>query len=130
MMEQVSVFLEAMAIAFWLFIGIVAFAVVVMFFLDRFQTSDAIRRNYPVLGRFRGLFSTMGEFFRQYFFAMDREELPFNRAQREWVKHASMGKSSVIPFGSTRNISVVGTPLFVPSARRPNRRRARFNARS
>lgn len=114
-MENVSVFLEAMAIAFWLVIGVVALAVVVLFFLDRFQTVDAIRRNYPVLGRFRGLFSTMGEFFRQYFFAMDREELPFNRAQREWVKRAGQGKSSVTPFGSTRNISVVGTPLFVPS---------------
>jgi glutamate synthase domain-containing protein 2 len=46
----------------------------------------------PVIGRFRGLFSTLGEFFRQYFFAMDREELPFNRAQREWVKHAVRGR--------------------------------------
>lgn len=114
-MESVSVFLEAMAIAFWLVIGLAALAVAVLFILDRTQTSDAIRRNYPVLGRFRGLFSSLGEFFRQYFFAMDREELPFNRAQREWVKHAGKGKSSTLPFGSTRNISVVGTPLFVPS---------------
>lgn len=115
-MESVSVFLEAMAIVFWLVIGVVALAVVVLFFVDRAQTSDAIRHNYPVLGRFRALFSALGEFFRQYFFAMDREELPFNRAQREWVKHAGEGKSSVTPFGSTRNIAVVGTPLFVPSA--------------
>ena len=115
-MEQVSVFLEAMAIAFWLVIGVAALAAVVLFVLDRFQTSDAIRRNYPVLGRFRSLFSNLGEFFRQYFFAMDREELPFNRAQREWVNHASQGKGSTLPFGSTRNITVVGTPLFVPSA--------------
>lgn len=115
-MESVSLFLEAMAVLFWLVLGLAALAVVVMFVLDRMQTSDAIRRNYPVLGRFRGIFSTLGEFFRQYFFAMDREELPFNRAQREWVKHAGEGKSSTLPFGSTRNISVVGTPLFVPSA--------------
>ena len=115
-MESVSLFLEAMAVVFWLVIGFAALAVVVLFVLDRIQTSDAIRRNYPVLGRFRGLFSTLGEFFRQYFFAMDREELPFNRAQREWVKHSGEGKSSTLPFGSTRNISVVGTPLFMPSA--------------
>jgi hypothetical protein len=83
--------------------------------LDRSQKADAIRRNYPVIGRFRGLFSTLGEFFRQYFFAMDREELPFNRAQREWVKHASEGGSNTLPFGSTRNISVVGTPIFTPA---------------
>jgi glutamate synthase domain-containing protein 2 len=115
-MENVSLFLEAMAIAFWLVIGIAILAVIVLYIRDRSQRSDAIRHNYPVLGRFRGLFSALGEFFRQYFFAMDREELPFNRAQRDWVKHAGEGRSSTVPFGSTRNISVVGTPLFVPSA--------------
>jgi hypothetical protein len=108
-------YLEAMALAFWLVIGFAALAAVVVFVLDRSQKADAIRRNYPVIGRFRGLFSTLGEFFRQYFFAMDREELPFNRAQREWVKHASEGGSNTLPFGSTRNISVVGTPIFTPA---------------
>jgi hypothetical protein len=44
------------------------------------QTKHAIRRNYPVIGRFRHSFEAIGEFFRQYFFAMDREEMPFNRA--------------------------------------------------
>jgi glutamate synthase domain-containing protein 2 len=107
-------YLEAMALAFWLVIGAAAFVAVVIFVIDRSQKADAIRRNYPVIGRFRGLFSTLGEFFRQYFFAMDREELPFNRAQREWVKHASEGGSNTLPFGSTRNISVVGTPIFTP----------------
>ena len=80
--------------------------------IDRFQTGDAIRRNYPVLGRFRHLFATLGEFFRQYFFAMDHEELPFNRAQREWVKRASEGHGNTVAFGSTRNLNVVGTPIF------------------
>ena len=115
-MESVSVFLEAMAVLFWLVIGTGALVAVIVFVIDRRQKADAIRRNYPVIGRFRGLFSELGEFFRQYFFAMDREELPFNRAQREWVKHAAEGKSSTLPFGSTRNITVVGTPLFVPAA--------------
>jgi glutamate synthase domain-containing protein 2 len=107
-------YLEAMALAFWLVIGVICLVAVIIFVLDRMQTGDAIRRNYPVLGRFRGLFTTLGEFFRQYFFAMDREELPFNRAQRDWVAHASQGGSNTLPFGSTRNISVVGTPIFTP----------------
>jgi hypothetical protein len=111
-------YLEAMALAFWLVIGVAALVAVVVFVIDRSQKADAIRRNYPVIGRFRGLFSTLGEFFRQYFFAMDREELPFNRAQREWVKHASEGGSNTLPFGSTRNISVVGTPIFTPARSR------------
>lgn len=89
--------LEFLAVVFVGVIGMLLFAVVVLFGIDRFQTGDAIRRNYPVLGRFRNLFSTLGEFFRQYFFAMDREELPFNRAQREWVKRASEGHGNTIP---------------------------------
>ena len=46
------------------------------------RQKSAIKRNYPVVGHFRYFFEHIGEFFRQYFFAMDREELPFNRAQR------------------------------------------------
>ncbi|QBF33692.1 FMN-binding glutamate synthase family protein [Thalassococcus sp. S3] len=105
--------LEALAYAFVAVIGLVALIGVVLFAIDRTQKSDAIRRNYPVIGRFRHLFSELGEFFRQYFFAMDREELPFNRAQRDWVSRAAGGQSNTVAFGSTRNLSVVGTPIFV-----------------
>ncbi len=107
-------YLEALALAFWLFIGTACLIVLIIGVIDRTQTGDAIRRNYPVIGRFRGLFTELGEFFRQYFFAMDREELPFNRAQRDWVDHAAEGGSNTLAFGSTRNITVVGTPLFTP----------------
>lgn len=105
--------LQAMALAFVSVIGLLFLAAIVLFVADRFQTGDAIRRNYPVIGRFRKLFSTLGEFFRQYFFAMDREELPFNRAQREWVERASHGESNTVAFGSTRNLAVPGTPIFI-----------------
>ncbi|MEM9477945.1 MAG: FMN-binding glutamate synthase family protein [Pseudomonadota bacterium] len=105
-----------MAVVFTLTVGALAALAIVFFAIDRLQTHDAIRRNYPVLGRFRHLFSTLGEFFRQYFFAMDREELPFNRAQREWVNRASEGESNTVAFGSTRNLNVVGTPIFVNAA--------------
>lgn len=105
--------LQFLAVLLVVLIGIALLVVLILGILDRTQTSDAIRRNYPVLGRFRGLFSTLGEFFRQYFFAMDREELPFNRAQREWVKRSSEGHGNTVAFGSTRNTGIVGTPIFV-----------------
>lgn len=108
--------LNVLALAFLVVLGLAAALVVVFFVIDRLQTSDAIRRNYPVIGRFRGMFSTLGEFFRQYFFAMDREELPFNRAQRDWVERASENIGNTIAFGSTRNLSVSGTPIFVNAA--------------
>ena len=108
--------LNFLAVAFVFVVGLLAALAIVLFVIDRVQTHDAIRRNYPVLGRFRHIFTTLGEFFRQYFFAMDREELPFNRAQREWIKRAGEGKGNTIAFGSTRNLSVVGTPIFVNAA--------------
>ena len=101
---------------FILAIGALAATAVVFWVVDRFQTDDAIRRNYPLLGRFRGWFMELGEFFRQYFFAMDREEMPFNRAQRQWVDSASEAKGNTVAFGSTRNIGAVGTAIFVNSA--------------
>lgn len=108
--------LNLLGLLFVLLMAVIFIAIVLMYFSDKAQTRDAIRRNYPVLGRFRSLFSKLGEFFRQYFFAMDREEFPFNRAQRDWVNRASLGKDNTVAFGSTRNLDVVGTPIFVNSA--------------
>jgi glutamate synthase domain-containing protein 2 len=105
--------IEFLALGFVFLFGAMVLVGVLVFIVDRLQTQDAIRRNYPVVGRFRHLFSTMGEFFRQYFFAMDREEMPFNRAQREWVGRAAEGAGNTVAFGSTRNTTVPGTPIFV-----------------
>ncbi len=104
--------LQALALGFVFVIGVCVALLVAFFIIDRTQTGDAIRRNYPVIGRFRHLFTALGEFFRQYFFAMDREEMPFNRAQRDWVARAAKGDSNTIAFGSTRNLTDVGTPIF------------------
>ncbi|MEM9312063.1 MAG: FMN-binding glutamate synthase family protein, partial [Pseudomonadota bacterium] len=105
--------LELISDIFVLIVGFVALSFVILFFVDRFQTADTVRRNYPVIGRMRNILSELGEFFRQYFFAMDREEMPFNRAQREWVNEASTGESTNVAFGSTRSLEPVGTPIFV-----------------
>lgn len=94
-------------------LGLGLASVIVFFVIDITQKQDAVRRNYPVIGRFRHLFSSLGEFFRQYFFAMDREELPFNRAEREWVGRAAKGTGNTIAFGSTKNLDPAGTPIFV-----------------
>ena len=105
--------LGVLAVLFVAVIGLVALAAAVLFLLDISQNEDAIRKNYPVIGRFRYLFAKLGEFFRQYFFAMDREEMPFNRAEREWVYRSSEGVDNTVAFGSTRNLNPVGTAIFV-----------------
>ena len=74
---------------FLLALGIIVLVVIYFYIVDVNQNKHAIRRNYPVIGRFRYFFERQGEFFRQYFFAMDREEMPFNRAERSWVYKAA-----------------------------------------
>ncbi|MEE9272905.1 MAG: FMN-binding glutamate synthase family protein [Robiginitomaculum sp.] len=97
--------LNVFSVVFLGLLAIIAFTILVFFIVDISQTKDSVRRNYPVLGRFRGFFSQLGEFFRQYFFAMDREEMPFNRAEREWINVVSKTGSETTPFGSTRPLT-------------------------
>lgn len=116
MLDFVGQFLNLLLylFVFALTAGIVA--VCVMYVIDRTQTTHAIRRNYPVVGRFRYFFEELGEFFRQYFFAMDREEMPFNRAERAWAYRAAKGVDSTMAFGSTRDLHRPGTLIFVNCA--------------
>lgn len=108
--------LEIMATFFIVAVGFLILTLIFIFILDRFQTKQAIRRNYPLFGWFRYFFENFGIFFRQYFFAMDREEMPFNREQRSWSYRAAKNLSNTVPFGSTKPISDPGTVLFLNAA--------------
>lgn len=105
--------LEALSILFIFALGLALLVIAGMYYADVTQNKQAIRRNYPVIGRFRYLFEHMGEFFRQYFFAMDREELPFNRAERSWAYRAAKNVDSTTAFGSTRDLRPTGSVFFV-----------------
>ena len=109
----IATVMQVMAALFVILIGCAVLAVIVLFIIDVTQTKSAIRRNYPVVGRFRYFFEHIGEFFRQYFFAMDREELPFNRAQRSWSYRAAKDIDNTVGFGSTRDLRATGTVLIV-----------------
>ena len=107
--------LEILAALFIFALGVLVLAAVVMYVSDRRQTQHAVRRNFPVIGRFRYVFERLGEFFRQYFYAMDREELPFNRAQRSWVYRAAKNLDNTVAFGSTADVHRPGSIIFVSS---------------
>ena len=106
MISQANSLLLFLAGLFVFVIGLTALIAVVLFVLDVTQSKSAVRRNFPVIGRFRYWFEHLGEFFRQYFFALDREELPFNRAERVWVYRAAKGVTNTVAFGSTRRCLV------------------------
>lgn len=105
--------LDISAMLFVFLLGVGFLILVYMYLADVTQTKQAIRRNYPIVGRFRYFFEHIGEFFRQYFFALDREELPFNRAQRSWVYRAAKNIDSTVAFGSTRPLNQPGDVIFL-----------------
>ncbi|MDH5180358.1 MAG: FMN-binding glutamate synthase family protein, partial [Gammaproteobacteria bacterium] len=84
-----------------------------MYITDIMQTTHAVRRNYPVVGRLRYRMERLGEYFRQYFFAQDREEMPFNRATRAWIYRTAKGLGGMVSFGSTNDLRQPGAVIFV-----------------
>jgi glutamate synthase domain-containing protein 2 len=90
-------------------IGLLAF----VFIRDITQKKHSVLRNYPIIGRFRYFFEQLGEYFRQYFFAGDRDEMPFNRATRGWVYRLAKNEGGIIGFGSTYDLHQPGALIFV-----------------
>jgi glutamate synthase domain-containing protein 2 len=84
-----------------------------IFISDITQKKHGVLRNYPVIGHLRYFFEQLGEYFRQYFFAGDRDEMPFNRSTRAWVYRLSKNEGGVIGFGSTYDLHQPGALVFV-----------------
>lgn len=95
-------------------IGFALLLVVLFVFIqDITQKKHGVLRNYPVIGHLRYFFEQLGEYFRQYFFAGDRDEMPFNRATRGWVYRLAKNEGGVIGFGSTYDLRQPGALVFV-----------------
>jgi glutamate synthase domain-containing protein 2 len=86
---------------------------IILIIHDVTQKKHTVLRNFPVVGRLRFFFENLGEYFRQYFFAGDRSEMPFNRATRVWVYKEAKNEGGIIGFGSTNDLREPGSILFV-----------------
>ena len=80
---------------------------------DIVQKKHSVLRNYPLIGRLRYFLESQGEYIRQYFIAGERDEMPFNRAARNWVYRSAKGVGGVIGFGSTNDLREPGSIIFV-----------------
>lgn len=105
-LETDEIFIIVLALS--LFILLVS-----VYIWDRKQKQHAVLRNFPIIGHFRYFLEYLGVYFRQYLYAGDRQELPFNRADRSWVYRAAKGLDTMIGFGSTRPLHTTGTVYFV-----------------
>ncbi|MGD8326952.1 MAG: FMN-binding glutamate synthase family protein [Sphingomonadales bacterium] len=112
-LQSIEFILSMTAGGFIFVVGCGVLFLFALYIIDKTQKSHAIRRNYPVIGRFRYIFERLGEYFRQYFFAADREELPFNRAERGWAYRAAKKVDTTRAFGSTRDLKPEGSIFFV-----------------
>jgi glutamate synthase domain-containing protein 2 len=91
-------------------------ALVVTFVRDVTQKKHTVLRNFPVVGHVRYWFEELGEYFRQYFFAGDRDEMPFNRSTRGWIYRLAKDEGGIIGFGSTYDLHAPGALIFVNAA--------------
>ncbi|MBS0335831.1 MAG: FMN-binding glutamate synthase family protein [Proteobacteria bacterium] len=96
-----------------LFAFAVILFIVYIFIQDVTQKKHGVLRNYPVVGHLRYFFEQLGEYFRQYFFAGDRDEMPFNRSTRGWVYRLAKNEGGTIGFGSTYDLHLPGALIFV-----------------
>ncbi|CAN5226785.1 FMN-binding glutamate synthase family protein [soil metagenome] len=83
-----------------LVIGLVLLLLGVVAVQDLVQRKHAIRRNFPVIGRFRYYLEKIGPELRQYIVAGDDEERPFSRDQRRWVYASAKQENNYFAFGT------------------------------
>ena len=92
---------------------VVTFGLIYLFIRDVTQKQHTILRNYPVIGHLRYYFEELGEYFRQYFFMGDRDEMPFNRSTRSWIYRLAKNEGGLVGFGSTYDLHQPGALIFV-----------------
>ncbi len=95
----------------WTLLALAA-ALAAVFVYDRFVSTDNILRNFPVVGHLRYFLIAIGPELRQYIVAGNREELPFNREEREWIYRSARGENNYFGFGTDDQIYGIGYPII------------------
>ena len=91
-------------VSFYFHFGTVVFLLLTIanFFYRHVQTRHAILRNFGIVGQVRYILESVGPELRQYLFANNREERPFNRNERAEVYRKAKGVDSASSFGSQK----------------------------
>lgn len=83
-------------------------ALLLIGFFDYFQTKHTIRRNFPVLGRFRYMLEAIRPEINQYFVESNTDGKPFSREQRSVVYQRAKHVLDTIPFGTQLDVYQAG----------------------
>ncbi len=98
-------FLAGQVISFYFNFLTVAclFLTIVNVFYLKVQTQHSLLRNFGILAQGRYLIESIGPELRQYLFASDTEERPFNRTERAEIYRKAKDIDSASSFGSQKN---------------------------
>lgn len=95
---------EAYAFGPWIVLG----PIVVLGLWDMTQKKQAIRRNFPVLGRMRYLLELIRPELYQYFVESDTEGVPFDREHRSLIYQRAKNARDTTPFGTKMDVYAPG----------------------
>jgi glutamate synthase domain-containing protein 2 len=90
----------------WVFA--IVFAIVLLGVYDLVQPKHAIRRNFPVVGRFRYMLEIIRPEVHQYFVETNMSGRPFSRELRSLVYRRAKNENDTLPFGTERNVYEIG----------------------
>jgi len=95
-------FLAGWKFSFYFHFGTITFLLLTLInvFYTRIQTGHTLLRNFGMMGQARYMMESIGPEMRQYFFASDTEEKPFNRNERSEVYRKAKDVDSASSFGS------------------------------
>tara|TARA_R110002049_G_scaffold151464_1_gene315072 strand:+ start:290 stop:1879 length:1590 start_codon:yes stop_codon:yes gene_type:complete len=77
---------------------------ILMGIFDIFQKRHTIRRNFPVIGRFRYVLESIRPEIMQYFVETDTEGRPLNRILRSVIYRRAKGETDTEPFGTQMDL--------------------------
>lgn len=97
--------------------------------LDRLQTKQSIRRNYPVLGHMRFLLEFIRPEIRQYFFESNTDAEPFSRNQRSLVYQRAKSVTDKQAFGTQLDLYTTGREWINHSAAPVNHHESEFRVK-
>jgi len=77
-------------------------------FKDYFQKTQAIRRNFPLIGRLRYLLEMIRPEIYQYFIESNSDGAPFSREHRSLVYQRAKREVDTLPFGTQQDVYAPG----------------------
>lgn len=94
-------------------LGVLVFLLLMLALVDRLQTSHTIKRNFPIIGRFRYWFERLGGPLRQYIVTNNDEERPFSRDQRRWIYASAKRENNYFGFGTDNDLELTAGYLII-----------------